>query len=137
MVDNYSLTKHMRIAFDVDDTLWKLEEDTDPRLEGVGATCACGMPLRQVPDKVLMELVHTLATGGDNVFIWSAGGVEYVKDWIRRFAPAWESLVEVIPKEKGHDIDISIDDQLVDLAKVNLRVTREHADHWQHEEKND
>lgn len=123
-----------RYAVDIDDTLWAIVEDTDPRPEGVGAMCACGMPVKQEPDKLLIELVHALITNGDNVFLWSAGGVEYVKGWIRRFAPAWEGLVEVIPKEKGHDIDISIDDQVVDLAKVNLRVTRPHADHWQHED---
>lgn len=120
-----------RYAFDIDDTLWSIIEDTDPRPTSIGATCACGTPVKQEPDKLLMELVHTLITNGDNVFLWSAGGVEYVKDWIRRFAPAWAGLVEVIPKERGHDIDISIDDQAVDLAKINLRVNRPHADHWQ------
>lgn len=125
-----------RYAIDIDDTLWAVVDDPSSRLTGIGAICACGMPVKQEPDKLLMGLVHTLIINGDNVFLWSAGGVDYVKDWIRRFAPAWGGLVEVIPKEKGHDIDISIDDQVVDLAKINLRVNRPHANHWQHEDTN-
>lgn len=124
-----------RIAIDIDDTLWMLIEDTDPRIEGVGAMCACGIPVKQEVDHMMMAFVQDLFWGDNEVFLWSAGGVEYVKDWIKRFAPAWELLVQVIPKEKGHDIDISIDDQDVDLATINFRIKREHADHWQHEEK--
>lgn len=125
----------MRIAADIDDTLWRLVEDKDPRVKGVGAMCACGMPVKQEVDQAMMDMIHTFILNGDEVFLWSAGGVEYAKSWIRRFAPAWESLVTVIPKEKGHNIDICIDDQEVDLANILLRIKRPHADHWHEENK--
>lgn len=120
----------MRIAVDIDDTLWKLVRDDSPRIEGVGAVCACGVPLKQEVDKLLIEFVHSLIVNGDKVFIWSAGGVDHARNFIKKFAPAWELLVEVIPKEEGHDIDITIDDQLITLGKINLRVWREHSDHF-------
>ena len=124
----------MRIAVDIDDCLWELIEDTSPRIKGVGARCACGMPMKQEVDRNMKALVHSLIPDHE-VFLWSAGGVEYVKDWIWRFAPAWESLVTVIPKEGGHNIDIAIDDQVVDLATTLLRIKRPHADHWSEETK--
>jgi|ERR1035437_1152292 hypothetical protein len=120
----------MRIAIDLDDTLWKLVEDTDRKPGDLGAMCACGMPMKQIVDQTLVDLVHSLIPDHE-VFLWSAGGIEYVKDWIKRFTPAWEGLVGVIPKEKGQNIDLCVDDQEVDLATVLLRVKRVHSDHWQ------
>lgn len=121
----------MRIAFDIDDTLYKLVKDESPSpIAGVGAICACGMHIKQVKDEGLMSIAHALILNGDDVFLWSAGGVKYVENWIKRWAPAWEGLVKIIPKEKGHDIDICFDDQEVDLAKTVLRIKREHAGHW-------
>jgi hypothetical protein len=124
-----------RIAFDLDDTLWMLVEDKEPRIEGVGAMCACGTPVKQEVDPLMMAFVQDLFWGDNEVFLWSAGGVEYVNNWIDRFAPAWKLLVQVISKEKGHNIDICFDDQDVDLATVNFRIKREHSDHWHEEEK--
>ena len=120
-----------RIAFDIDDVLWKIVEDTDPRVEGVGAVCTCGMKVKQVPDEAMMAFVQDLVFGDNKIFLWSAGGVDYVKDWIEKYAPAWKLLVEVIPKEKGQNMDFCFDDQEVDLATTNFRVAREHSDHWQ------
>jgi hypothetical protein len=122
-----------RISFDIDDTLWKLVEDKEPRIDGVGARCSCGVPVKQEVDQAMVDFVHNLILAGNEVFLWSAGGVDYVKNWISRFAPAWASLVGVIPKEKGHNIDFCFDDQKVDLARVNFIVVREHANHWEDE----
>ncbi len=95
--------------------------------------CACGIPVKQEVDQVMVDLVSTLILDHE-VFLWSAGGVKYAQSWIDRFAPAWWTLgVEVIPKEKGQNIDICIDDQDVDLAPIVLRIKREHADHWHDE----
>lgn len=121
----------MRIAFDIDDTLYKLVRDDSPRpFPGVGANCICGTHLRQEVDETMMALAHTLALDPANdVFFWSAGGVEYAHSFIRRFCPAMASLVSVIEKKANQQIDICFDDQPVDLATINLRLTREHADH--------
>ena len=124
----------LRIAYDIDDTLWKLVEDENPRTEGVGAMCACGIPVKQEVDDLMMGLLESLVDAGHEVFIWSAGGVPYAENFIHRFAPRLKGSVGILEKGKGHDIDICFDDQEVDLAKINLRIKREHADHW-HDEK--
>ena len=120
----------MRIACDIDDTLWMLVKDDSPRpISGVGTICACGVPLKQVKDDILVKFIHSLILERHDIFLWSAGGVEFVRQWVKLNAPAWDGLVEIIPKEKGHDIDICFDDMEVDLAKVNLRIKRDHSDH--------
>lgn len=126
----------MKIAFDIDDTLFKLVKDEDQnRLAGVGAQCACGEPLKQVPDDMLVAFVHQLLLDPENqVFLWSAGGRAHCEGFIARFAPAWRGIVGILDKEQNQDIDICFDDQDVSLAKVNLRVKREHANHWEKEE---
>ncbi len=126
----------MRIAFDIDDTLWKLVKDEHPRIEGIGAMCACGIPVKQEEDKTMIELLEVLTLDlNTEVFLWSAGGVQYAEAWVKRHIQHLEEYIKVIPKEKGHDIDICFDDQDVDLAKIVLRVKREHADHWHDEDK--
>lgn len=119
-----------RISFDIDDTLWKLVEDKDPRPAGVGAMCACGVPVKQELDEDMCQLVEDLFEAGNEVNLWSAGGVEYAKNWVKRFKPQWEGLIGVLPKAGGHNVDICFDDQEVDLATILLRIKREHADHW-------
>lgn len=122
----------MRIAFDIDDTLFKLVLDEERTIPGVGARCICGVALKQEPDEYLVQLAHQLITNPDNqVYLWSAGGVDHVNKFIDRYCPAWKLLVNVIVKAKGQGMDICFDDQNVDLAEINLRVKREHADHWE------
>lgn len=120
----------MRVAFDIDDTLFKLVEDKDRKEGEMGARCSCGVALKQEPDLLMIDIAHELVTGGHSVFLWSAGGVDHAMEFIHKHAPAWEGLVKVIPKTSGQDIDVCFDDQDVDLASVNLRIKREHSDHW-------
>lgn len=121
----------MRIAFDIDDTLWKLVPDTERVFEGVGARCQCGANLKQEPDPEMILLVESLMQAGDQVFFWSAGGMEHARNFLRTHCKAWEILIDILPKEAGQNIDICFDDQEVKLATINLRVDREHANHWQ------
>lgn len=122
----------LRIAFDIDDTLFKLVEDTEPRHPGLGANCPCGVNLKQIPDGQMIALAHQLVLDPDNeVFLWSAGGVDHCQKFIDRFAPAWNSLVKILQKGEGQNIDICFDDQDVNLATTNLRIRREHSNHWQ------
>lgn len=122
----------MRIAFDIDDTLFKLVEDTKPRFPGVGANCPCGTMLTQEVDGMMLNLAHQLALNPENeVFFWSAGGIDHVNNFIRRFCPELAPHITVIQKGEGQNMDVSFDDQPVKLATLNLRIAREHSDHWQ------
>lgn len=119
----------MKIAFDIDDTLWKIVKDDSPRPDGVGATCACGLHVKQVADDDMIAIAEAFLRAGHEVFVWSAGGIPYATSWLSRFVPHWAGKVGVISKEKEWDMDVCFDDQEVDLARVNVRVRREHADH--------
>lgn len=121
--------KH-RVAFDIDDTLWKLVEDTKPRVPGLGPNCACGTHLKQELDPEMVAILRMHVRNGDDVFVWSAGGLEYARSFVERFLPD-DVGITVIEKRKGQGIDVCYDDQNVDLATINLLVKREHADHWE------
>lgn len=126
----------IRIAIDLDDTLWKAvidEECGGPY--GVGSQCACGVWLKQVVDEdlalLIEEMIPLVQMKLAEIFIWSAGGEKYVEEWMTRFRPHWKRNIKVIAKEGGQKIDVTIDDQAITLGKLNLMVIREHADHWQ------
>lgn len=95
----------MRVAFDIDDTLWKVREKQ----------------LDQVPDYDLIQLVRWFAGNGDEVFFWSAGGVDYATQIIRKLG--LDELGTVI--EKGSiKVDIAFDDQETNLGIVDVKVRR-------------
>lgn len=102
-----------RIAFDIDDTLYK---------------CRRVAPGGQFPDYDLITLLHWFAFNGDEVFVWSAGGVEYAKQIVEKLG--LENLVQIIPKvalgddSNPHRIDIAFDDCETKLAKVDVLVRR-------------
>lgn len=99
--------KPLNVAFDIDDTLWK-----------------CRKGKNQVPRYELIAVLTWFYNNGDNVFIWSAGGVEYAKQIA--FKLGLDDMVTVIDKgELGahhSNIDISFDDSEMGLAKVNCLI---------------
>lgn len=108
----------MRIAFDVDDTLWKVVRT--PEGDTVG---------RQVPDYDLIAVLRWFKSNGDEVFVWSAGGVDYAQQIVDKLGLT--DMCTVIPKrdivhmEPGKFIDIAFDDMPdVALGKVNVHVKR-------------
>ena len=103
----------MKIAFDIDDTLYK---------------CRRTHPGGQFPDYDLIQVLRWFYSNGDYIFVWSAGGVEYAKQIVEKLG--LERMVSVIPKVKlgddsnPHEIDIAFDDCETKLAKIDVVVRR-------------
>ncbi len=119
----------MRVAFDIDDTLWKIRrraplcDETCPK-----PYCTVHNPkFDQVPDYDLIQVLRWFATNGDEVFVWSAGGVDYAQQIVTKLG--LDELVTVIPKSEPQEgntfIDIAFDDCETRLAKVDVQVRRE------------
>lgn len=58
---------------------------------------------------------------GNFMIVWSGGGIDYATMWARKLGLNPDEIRE---KTKDDSIDISFDDCMVDLAKVNIRVKR-------------
>ncbi len=111
----------IRVAFDIDDTIWKV--DRKHRI--------------QVPDYDLINVLRWFANNGDEVFVWSAGGIDYAQTIVDKLGLT--DLVKVIPKNsggvvwRGHSskpeddvgMDIAFDDCDTNLAKVDIKVKRD------------
>ena len=103
----------IKVAFDIDDTIWKCRYKTaDGRVR-----------MDQVPDYDIIQLVKWFYNNGDEVYFWSAGGVDYCETVIMNLG--LDDYGKVIEKKIGQDIDISFDDNKVELAKTNIQVRRE------------
>lgn len=98
----------MNIAFDIDDTLWKIRKE-----EGF---------MDQVPDYDLIQVLRWFYQNGDTIYFWSAGGEDYCQTIVTKLG--LDEYGTVI--EKGSiQPDIAFDDMEVSLGKVNVRVRRE------------
>ncbi len=111
----------MNIAFDIDDTLLKVIV-----LESVAGLA---VKYKQVPDIDMFNLLHWYIKNGDNVFIWSAGGLDYTNSVMEKFFTPKDRVIALTKTENKLNgeffIDICYDDQEVNFAKVNVRVKRE------------
>src|SRR3990167_9526059 len=99
----------MKIAFDIDGTLWKIR----PKYKD------------QVPDYDLINILKWFIKNGDEVFVWSAGGIEYAERIVQKLGI--NDLVKVVAKQSKEldkknplvpDMDIAFDDCETTLAKV-------------------
>lgn len=116
----------MKIAFDIDDTLWKIQRDYTTEGKEPSTVCPCGYRYKQAPDYELIAVLKWFYENGDEVFVWSAGGMEYAQVIVDKLG--LDGMVTVISKEKDearNDIDIAFDDCEVGLGKVNVLVKRE------------
>jgi len=98
----------MRVAFDIDDTLWKVVGEF-PRF-------------RQVPEYDLIAVLRWFHQNGDTVFVWSAGGMEYAQNIVNNLGLT--DMVKVVQKSSELRPDLTFDDQAVELGRVNIRVSR-------------
>lgn len=98
----------MRIAFDIDDTLWKIEGEFPH--------------FRQVPDYDLIQVLRWFYNNGDRIFVWSAGGTQYAQKIVDDLGLS--SMVTVVIKSSELCPDITFDDMSVKLGRVNVKVNR-------------
>lgn len=92
----------MKVAFDIDSTLIKK-----------------GIDGRDVPRYDVIELYKWFQSHMWHMYIWSGGGTEYAKSWAEKLG-LYDATI--ISKDEYHNIDISVDDEDVKLAKVNIKV---------------
>lgn len=95
----------MKICFDIDDTLYKIRLDRRD----------------QVPDYDLIQVLRWFHKNGDEVFVWSAGGIDYAETFVKKFG--LDDLVTVVTKGSFKP-DIAFDDCETNLAKVDVRINR-------------
>jgi hypothetical protein len=95
------------IAFDIDDTLYKIIGNTPD--------------LHQAPDYDLIQVLRILHKFGARIYIWSAGGVDYATTIVKKLG-LWNIAI-VIPKGSVK-VDICFDDQEVKLGLVNFLIDR-------------
>lgn len=101
----------MKIAFDIDDTLL-VPSLVHHRLTG---------GKNDVPNYEVISILKWFQLQGNEIILWSAGGMDYARHWGEKFGL---EPFEVREKKKSEDIDICFDDCDVDLAKVNVKVKR-------------
>ena len=101
----------MKIAFDIDQTLWLVKPELG----------------KSVPNDDLIQVLKWFHKNGDDVVVWSSGGIDYVKEISSKLGIA--DMVKIIEKPDfgGHhpDMDIAFDDVETNLAKTNILVKRE------------
>lgn len=128
------------VAFDIDDTLWKVIDEGPASITPVlvrGVIVPVESEHRkyhQSPDYDMIQLLRWYQKNGDRVIVWSAGGIEYAENFVNKFGLREDGPIKVIEKKqypsgtvqglKIFTIDICYDDQIVNLAKVNIRVRR-------------
>lgn len=95
----------LNVAFDVDGTLigqTVFDEDT-PKYDNI-------------------ELFRWFARNGHSMFIWSGGGADYAKRWAEKLGLRATIIEKSKEAAKEFDIDIAVDDEAVQLGKVNIQV---------------
>ena len=99
----------MTIAFDVDDTL-------------IIPAIATGFD-RDIPNYETIAVYHWFQGHGHYMIIWSGGGQDYAQMWAEKLGLKADEIISKTTDRK-EEIDIAIDDSMIELAKVNVRVKR-------------
>ena len=97
----------MRVAFDIDDTL-------------IVPSVATGSD-RDTPNYENIAAYRFFQFQGCEMILWSGSGMDWAKTWGEKLGL---QPFTVQPKQKDLSVDICFDDCVVDLAKVNVRVSR-------------
>ena len=74
-----------------------------------------------------IDILRWFLTRGHRIIIWSGGGKDYAEMWARKLGldrPPYDVVCSEKTKEASAELkpDICFDDEIVDLAKVNIRV---------------
>jgi hypothetical protein len=102
-------THHLRIAFDVDDTL-------------VIPAVASGAGI-EVPNYDVINLYRFFERQGHHMIIWSGGGQSYAAMWAEKLGLRADEIIMKTTDRKD-EIDLAFDDSDIELAKVNVKVKR-------------
>lgn len=106
----------MTIAFDVDDTL-------------LIPAVATGLD-RDIPNYDTINVLRWFKAQGHTVWVWSGGGADYARMWGEKLGLQADAYYGKSGTGSGgvtnapYKPDICFDDCIVDLATVNVRVTR-------------
>jgi hypothetical protein len=107
-------TNPMKVAFDIDDTLWKV------RIRNVLGRVVGD----QVPDYDIIQVLRWFAANGDDVYVWSAGGIDYAQQIVDKLGLS-ESVTVVAKQEDPRFIpDLTFDDEAIKIGMANCRVRR-------------
>lgn len=99
--------KKLVIAFDVDDTL-------------IVPSIVTGLPT-DTPNYENIAIYRWFQAQGHTMVIWSGGGISYAQMWADKLGL---KPYHVWRKEKNRQVDICFDDCEVDLAAMNIQVSR-------------
>ena len=113
-----SLNKKLKIAFDIDDTILVpsiLSESGD-----------------NTPSYEVIAIFKFFQSQGHEMFLWSGSGMDWAQRWgekfgLQPFAVIKKEKIITLDTDDGQPepiIDIAFDDCDVDLAKVNVKVSR-------------
>ena len=103
------ITHHLRIAFDIDDTLLIPE-------------CASGVGM-EIPNYEVVNLYLWFQRQGHYMIIWSGGGQSYAEMQARRLGLTADEII-MKTTERENEIDLAFDDSNIKLAKTNIKVKR-------------
>ena len=124
--------KKLKIAFDIDDTLWKVIAQfpfCNSSCNIINNECSQHRgKYRQVPDYEIIQVLKWFYDNDHEVYVWSAGGLDYAQTIVDKLGLT--EMVTVIPKQNYDakeiiDIDIAFDDMDTNLAKVDVKVKRD------------
>lgn len=101
--------KKLVIAWDIDDCM-------------IIPSVATGFDT-DVPNYETIKIYNWFKSQGYYMIIWSGGGKDYAKMWADKLGLEADEYLAKDTRLKDK-IDISFDDCIVDLAKVNVRVKR-------------
>ncbi len=103
------ITHHLRIAFDVDDTL-------------LVPAIATGLK-RDTPNYEVIAIYKWLQRQGHHMIIWSGGGEDYARTRAEQLGLYADEIITKTT-ERINEVDIAFDDSDIKLAKVNVKVKR-------------
>lgn len=94
----------MYVGFDVDQTLYLNNEFSG----------------NQVPNYDLIQVLRWFYNNGENILVWSAGGIEYAQAIVNRLGLA--EMVTCVEKSHAYPVHLTFDDQPVTMGLVNVLV---------------
>jgi hydroxymethylpyrimidine pyrophosphatase-like HAD family hydrolase len=94
------MNKHLKVAFDIDDTLIKQDDQG-----------------RTIPNHKVIDLFRGFQDIGCDMIIWSGGGQDYAEQWRDKLG-----LQATVLRKGSIQVDIAVDDQPAALGLVTIKI---------------